>query len=118
LAAPPNCRGVRLILVSLAADAGSKTAVRIGPSREHCKQPSVCYGNDSGNAGSNAKVKCMSNFSALDNACARTSFTDGDTVAFEGFSHLVPFAAATRSSGRAGATSPWSAWFRHNLAIR
>ena len=29
---------------------------------------------------------------------------DGDTVAIEGFTHLICFAAATRSSASAGAT--------------
>ena len=34
---------------------------------------------------------------------------DGDTVAIEGFTHLINFAAGTRSSGSGVATSRWRA---------
>ena len=47
----------------------------------------------------------MSRFLSLAEAVELT-IRDGDTVAMEGFTHLIPYAADTRSSASAAGISP------------
>ena len=46
----------------------------------------------------------MAEIVSLADAVAR-AIHDGDAVAMEGFTHLIPFAAAARSSGSGGVSS-------------